>query len=85
MENRQAIIAWVSQLVKDLVETPEDLSFKATVDEKGLLITVYAPKQELGGLIGKQGRIAEALRTIVNIYGSKKNARVALKIDDAGR
>jgi uncharacterized protein len=83
MNNRQQVIDWTSQLIKDLADKPEDLSVKATVDEKGLLITVYAPKGELGRLIGRQGATAEALRTIVNIYGFKYGARSSLKIDDA--
>lgn len=83
MDNKQMVIDWVSQLVKDLADKSEDLSFKAAVDEKGLLITIYAPKTELGRLIGKQGRTAEALRTIVTIYGIKFGARASLKIEDS--
>lgn len=83
MEDRQRVIDWVSQLIKDLTEKPEDLSFKAVVDEKGLLITVYAPQYVLGRLIGKGGKTADALRTIATIYGIQHNARVALKIDDS--
>lgn len=83
MDNRQAVINWVAQLVKDLTDKPEDLTFKSSVDERGLLITVYAQREQLGGLIGKQGKIAEALRTIVNLYGLHHDARVAIKIEDA--
>lgn len=83
MDNRQQVINWVSQLVRDLTDQPEDLTFKATVDEKGLLVTVYVPVAELGRLIGKNGKNAESLRTIVNTYGHLHSAQVSLKLEDA--
>ncbi len=85
MDNRQTVINWVSKLVQDLVDKPESLSFKAVVDEKGLLITVYAPREELGRLIGKQGRVAESLRAIVSTFGNKYGARASLKIEDTAK
>lgn len=85
MDNRQTVIDWVTKLVRDLADRPEDLSFKAIFDEKGLLITVYAPKSELGRLIGKEGRTAEALRSVISVFGIKYGARCSLKIDDAAK
>lgn len=83
MDDRQTVIEWVSALVKDLVDKPESLTFKAVVDAKGLLITVYAPREELGRLIGKQGRVAESLRAIVSTFGAKHGARASLKIENS--
>jgi predicted RNA-binding protein YlqC (UPF0109 family) len=83
MDNRQEIVNWCTNLIKNLLEKPEEISVKATVDEKGLLLIVFATKNELGQLIGKQGRNAEALRTVISIYGIRHGARVGLKIQDA--
>jgi len=85
MENRQETINWCTDLVKSLLPSPEEISVKATVDERGLLLTVFAVKDQLGQLIGKQGRNAEALRTIMSMYGIRHDAHISLKIDDATR
>lgn len=85
MDNRQQLIDWVSKLIKDLTVTPSELSIKAIVDERGLLIEVFSPSSMLGQLIGKGGRNAEALRSVISMYGNLHEARIGLKITDSTR
>lgn len=70
-------------IAKGLVEHPDKVS--VTVDEpneKG--ITVYhlhVDEEEMGRIIGKQGRIAKAIRTVVKARATKDGERVRIDID----
>lgn len=70
-------------IAKGLVENPDKVS--VTVDEpneKG--ITVYhlhVDEEEMGRIIGKQGRIAKAIRTVVKARATKDGERVRIDID----
>jgi predicted RNA-binding protein YlqC (UPF0109 family) len=81
--DRQSLINWITAIVRDLVENPDDLAIKATVDERGLLITIFASGEQLGQLIGKEGRTAQAIRTLASQYGYKHGARISVKIEDS--
>lgn len=77
MENDQA---FVEQLVKQIVDMPEKVVTERTVDERGVLITLTVDPSDMGKLIGKEGRTAKAIRTLLRVLGAKNNARVNLKI-----
>ena len=73
-------LQFVEYIVKQIVETPEDVELERHVDEMGVLITLKVNKDDMGKLIGKEGQTAKAIRTLLRIIGSKNNARVNLKI-----
>lgn len=79
---------YVENVVKALVNNPDDVSTERTVDEMGVLITLKVNPEDMGSVIGRQGQTAKAIRTLLRIVGAKNNARVNLKIyepEDARR
>ena len=71
---------FVEQVVKVLVNHPDDVRTERTVDEMGVLITLHINQEDMGYVIGRRGQTARALRTLLRIVGAKNNARVNLKI-----
>ncbi|PJA47252.1 RNA-binding protein [Candidatus Uhrbacteria bacterium CG_4_9_14_3_um_filter_36_7] len=71
---------FVEFVVKSIVNHPNDVRTERTVDERGVLITLYINAEDMGYVIGRQGQTARAIRTLLKIVGAKRNARVNLKI-----
>lgn len=80
MAERQNDQEFVENVVKAIVNHPGDVRTERTVDERGVLITLFTNPQDMGYVIGRQGQTARALRTLLRIVGAKLNARVNLKI-----
>ena len=73
---------FVETVVKALVDHPDEVKTQRTVDEMGVLITLFINPQDMGQVIGRSGRTARAVRTLLRIVGAKHNARVNLKIHE---
>ena len=73
---------FVEDLVKSLVNHPEDVKCDRIVDERGVLITLHVNPEDMGYVIGRQGQTARSIRTLLKIVGAKENARVNLKIHE---
>lgn len=71
---------FVEYLVRQMVNSPDDVEVTRTVDEMGVLITLKVSKEDMGRIIGKNGQTAKAIRVLLRVVGSKNNARVNLKI-----
>ncbi len=56
---------FVEYVVKALVEKPADVVVNRTVDEMGVLLELTVDKDDMGVVIGKEGRTAKALRTLL--------------------
>lgn len=71
---------FVEFIVKAIVDNPKDVSTSRTVDEMGVLIQLAVNPADMGKVIGKEGRTAKSIRTLLRVLGAKNNARVTLKI-----
>ena len=71
---------FVEYVVKAIVDHPEHVKTERSVDEMGTLISLHVGAADMGTIIGKEGRTAKALRTLLRVYGAKNDARVNLKI-----
>ena len=69
-------------VIKGLVEHPEEVNIKRTVDEMGVLLTLDLNAEDMGKVIGRSGNTAKAIRTLLRVVGMKNNARVNLKINE---
>lgn len=74
--------AFLDTVVKALVDHPEQVAITRTVDEMGVLLTLTVAPDDMGKIIGRDGNIAKALRTLLRVVGMKHNARVNLKINE---
>ena len=73
---------FVEYIVKALVDRPEDVRTERTVDEMGVLITLFINPEDMGQVIGRMGQTAKAIRTLLRVVGAKHKARVNLKINE---
>ncbi len=71
---------FIEQVVKLIVENPDEVNVTRAVDEMGVLITLQVSKDDMGKIIGKNGQTAKSLRILLRVIGSKNNARVNLRI-----
>ena len=74
--------AFLSSYTKLLVEHPEDISIEIKeMDEKFDEITIFANSEDIGKLIGKQGRMINSIKTVISGCKAKggKNYRVNVK------
>ncbi len=79
MEPDQAFLEYA---VKALVDRPEAVETTRTIDQMGVLLTLSVHADDMGKIIGKSGKTAEALRILLRVVGMKGNARVNLKINE---
>ena len=75
-------VQFLEYVVKALVDHPEDVKIKRTVDEMGVLITLDVHPDDMGKVIGRSGNTAKAIRILLRVVGMKQNARVNLKINE---
>lgn len=74
--------AYLDFTIKALVDTPDAVIITRSVDEMGVLLTLTVSPDDMGKIIGKDGNIAKAIRTLLRVVGMKHNARVNLKINE---
>ncbi len=68
-------------IAKSLVENPEAVTISEEQDEDGsILIKLAAAQEDMGRIIGKQGRTAKAMRTLLNAKATRENLRATLQI-----
>lgn len=73
---------FVEYVIKAIVEKPEEVKVERKVDEMGVLIELTVDPLDMGKIIGKEGRTAKAVRTLLRVLGAKNNARINLKITE---
>ena len=72
----------VEYMVKCLVDSPNDVEIHEVEGEKSTILELKVKKEDIGKVIGKHGRIARAIRTILNASATKSGKKVVLEILD---
>ncbi len=67
-------------LAKALVDNPDEVSVSETETEHALILELKVAQADLGKIIGKHGRTAKAIRSVLNAASTKRKTRVALDI-----
>ncbi len=70
----------VEAIAKSLVDNPEAVVVNESEDRRGTVIELRVAPDDMGKVIGKQGRIAKALRTVVKAAAIKNNKKVTVEI-----
>jgi uncharacterized protein len=70
----------VQKIVRALVDNPDEVRIEEISSGQTLIIELSVAKEDLGKVIGKQGRNADALRTIINCASVKIKKRTLLEI-----
>ena len=71
---------FVEYIVKKLVDRPDEVSINEIQGEKTIVLELRVGDGELGKVIGKNGRIAQSIRTLLTATSAKSHKRVVLEI-----
>ena len=70
----------VEFIAKSLVENPDAGIVKEVEEEQSIILKLTVAPEDMGKIIGKQGRIAKAIRTVIKAVAVKQNKRVIVEI-----
>jgi predicted RNA-binding protein YlqC (UPF0109 family) len=70
----------VEYIVKSLVAEPDKVIITEEDSDTGLLIKLEVAPEDKGRIIGRQGRVAEAIRTLIRVKAARNEVRVRLEI-----
>ena len=72
--------ALVEYIAKSIVNAPDDVVVTEEESEQGITLKLQVADDDKGRVIGKQGRIAEALRALIRVKAAKAGTRAILEI-----
>jgi len=70
----------VEVIAKGLVDNPDQVTVTEVEGNQSIIIELKVSPEDMGKVIGKQGRIAKAIRTVVKAAATKQNKRVIVEI-----
>ena len=70
----------IEEIAKALVDHPDEVLVSEVEGEQTTVLELRVDPQDLGKVIGKQGRTARAMRTLLGAVGTKENKRILLEI-----
>jgi len=72
----------LNTIVTAIAEFPDDVRVERTVDEQGVLLQLFLRKEDMGKLLGKEGKTIGAIRLILRVEGMKHGARVSIMVPE---
>lgn len=72
----------IETIVQPLVDHPDDVEVTETSDNRNITYLLSVNKDDMGKVIGKQGRVIKAIRTVVYAAGTGHNKRIHLEINE---
>lgn len=76
-ENMKDLVEYIA---KSIVNAPDSVVVTEEQDEQGIILKLKVADEDKGRVIGKQGRIAEAMRTLIRVKAAKKGTKATLEI-----
>ncbi|MFC1908824.1 KH domain-containing protein [Chloroflexota bacterium] len=70
----------VEYIAKSIVNEPDEVKVEEETNEEGILLKLQVADDDKGRIIGKQGQIAQAMRTLLRVKAAKAATRVRLEI-----
>ncbi len=70
----------VEYIAKSIVDSPDDVVVTEETDDEGITLKLQVADDDKGRVIGKQGRIAAAMRTLIRVKAAKQGTRATLQI-----
>ena len=71
----------VKVMASALVSNPDSVEVEEQMDEDRTIIKLHVAQDDMGRVIGRQGRIAKAIRTIVKATATRENKKVSVDIE----
>lgn len=72
----------IETIILNLVDNKEAVSVNEVQDEKSIVYEVKVADEDMGKVIGKQGRLAKSIRTVVKSVGARENKKVSVEFID---
>ncbi|HSJ73398.1 MAG TPA: KH domain-containing protein [Miltoncostaeaceae bacterium] len=82
MAEPSPLAAMIQTLARGLVDNPDEVEVKEEREGGSRVISLYVAEQDLGQVIGRGGRIARALRTVLRAASTARGERATLEIVD---
>ena len=70
----------VEFIAKSIVDAPDEVKVEEETEEDSVILKLTVADEDKGRVIGKQGRIAEAMRTLLRVKAAKASTKVRLEI-----
>ena len=70
----------VEVIARALVDSPDEVSVTETENDHAIVLELHVAPDDMGKVIGKQGRIAKAIRSVVKAAASKEDKKVIVDI-----
>ncbi len=70
----------IEYIAKSIVNSPDDVVVTQETDEQGIVLKLKVADDDKGRVIGKQGKIAQAMRTLIRVKAAKAGTRATLEI-----
>ena len=70
----------IEYIAKSIVNLPDEVVVTEETDEQGIILKLQVADEDKGRVIGKQGRIAEAMRVLIRVKAAKAGTRASLEI-----
>ena len=70
----------VEAIAKSLVDHPEDVRVEEKQQDRQVTLELHVDEDDMGKVIGRQGRIAKAMRTVVKAAATRENKKVSVDI-----
>jgi hypothetical protein len=80
MSGTESLQQLISYVARNLVDAPNDVEVREVEEDQAAVLELRVAKEDLGKVIGKQGRTARAMRTILSAAATKIHRRVILEI-----
>jgi uncharacterized protein len=74
---------FIEFIAKNLVDEPDAVRVDETVEDNKVTLRLHVAKSDLGKVIGKQGRTAKSMRTLLTAVSAKHNKSGQLEIDES--
>ena len=72
----------VEVIAKSLVDHPEDVRVEEKQQDRQVTLELHVDEDDMGKVIGRQGRIAKAMRTVVKAAATRENKKVSVDINE---
>lgn len=73
---------FLRDVIQRIVDNPDKVTVEQEVDKQGVKLTLSVDPSDMGKVIGAQGRMATAIRTIMHAYGGQHEAKISVIIEE---
>ncbi|HCP60218.1 MAG: KH domain-containing protein [Chloroflexota bacterium] len=70
----------IEYIAKSITNLPDEVAVTEETDERGIVLKLQVADEDKGRVIGKQGRVAEAMRTLIRVKAAKQGTKSTLEI-----